>query len=214
MIQLGAMPLPSLFKLHPEAKVTPEELAILKPYLAPWTPLGPIASRRTTSTAAQGSAEPRLFRCRRCTPELNGFPFDPAFESWKPISTTDRGDNNTFRFILGNDMAVKAAQAGNISPWPDGARFAKIAWQQELGPDGLVHSGQVRAGRADAERCAALQIDRRLGLGTLARAGPDALWRRRADFVNECTGCHRPLYGNDYVYTLPISPANVGRGKW
>ncbi len=60
-------------------------------------------------------------------PEFNGFPFDPAFESWKSISTTDRGDNNTFRFILGNDVAVKAAQTGNTSPWPDGARFAKIA---------------------------------------------------------------------------------------
>ena len=65
-----------------------------------------------------------------------------AFESWKPISITDRGDNNTFRFILGNEIAVKAAQSGNISPWPDGTRFAKIAWQQEPGPDGLVHPGK------------------------------------------------------------------------
>src|SRR3984885_10857969 len=43
MIQLGAMPLPSFLKLHPEAKVTPEELSTLKQYLAPWTPaLSPI----------------------------------------------------------------------------------------------------------------------------------------------------------------------------
>src|ERR1700733_5875317 len=38
MIQLGAMPLPSFVLLHPEAKVTPEELTTLKAYLAPWTP--------------------------------------------------------------------------------------------------------------------------------------------------------------------------------
>src|SRR5277367_2437793 len=38
MIKLGAMPLPSFLKLHPEAKVTPEELSTLKEYLAPWTP--------------------------------------------------------------------------------------------------------------------------------------------------------------------------------
>src|SRR5580658_5728200 len=37
MIQLGAMPLPSFLKLHPDAKVTPEELATLKAYLSPWT---------------------------------------------------------------------------------------------------------------------------------------------------------------------------------
>ena len=24
-------------------------------------------------------------------------------------------------------------------------------------------------------------------------------------FVNECTGCHLPVRGNDYVYTLPIT---------
>jgi len=38
MIQLGAMPLPQFVTLHPEAKVTPEELAALKAYLAPWVP--------------------------------------------------------------------------------------------------------------------------------------------------------------------------------
>jgi hypothetical protein len=30
-----------------------------------------------------------------------------------------------------------------------------------------------------------------------------------AHFVNECTGCHEPLRGNDYVYTLPITTAKV-----
>ena len=39
MIQLGAMPLSNFVKLHPDAKVTPEELATLKAYLSPWKPL-------------------------------------------------------------------------------------------------------------------------------------------------------------------------------
>ena len=37
MVQLGAMPLPQFLKLHPEARLTPAELATLKAYLAPWT---------------------------------------------------------------------------------------------------------------------------------------------------------------------------------
>ena len=82
--------------------------------------------------------------------EFNGFPFDPDFENWKSISTTDRGDNNTFRFILGNDIAIKAAQSGNISPWPDGTRFAKIAWLQQLGHGWSGPPRQVRTGRVDA----------------------------------------------------------------
>jgi Cytochrome P460 len=28
-------------------------------------------------------------------------------------------------------------------------------------------------------------------------------------FVDECTGCHRPMRGNDYVYTLPITDARL-----
>ena len=80
--------------------------------------------------------------------------------------------------MLGNDIAVKAAQTGNISPWPDGARFAKVAWQQELGPDGLVHPGnfvQVEL----MPGCPSLQRHRGLGLGSMAGSGPEDLWQRR-----------------------------------
>ena len=216
MIQLGAMPLPSFLKLHPDAKVTPEELSTLKEYLAPWTPaLSPIgdAQQRNNGKTDAGPfivspGIPARASLEAVNPEFNGFPFDPAFESWKPISTTDRGDNNTFRFILGNDVAVKAAQTGNTSPWPDGARFAKIAWQQQPGPDGLVYPGkfvQVELMVKDAQRYKDTEGWGRWRGMDLTPYGKDA------HFVNECTGCHRPLYGDDYVYTLPISPAKVDR---
>ena len=42
--------------------------------------------------------------------EFNGEAFQPDFENWKPISFTDRGDNNSVRIILGNEIAVKAAR--------------------------------------------------------------------------------------------------------
>jgi Haem-binding domain/Cytochrome P460 len=150
MIQLGAMPLPSFLKLHPGANVTPQELATLKRYPAPWTAVLSLtgdAQQRNSGKTDTGPSMvspgiPARVSLEAVNPEFNGFPFDPAFGSWKPISTTDRGDNNTFRLILGNDVALKAAQTGNTSPWPDGARFAKIAWQQQPGPDGLVHPGK------------------------------------------------------------------------
>src|ERR1035438_4001841 len=37
-----------------------------------------------------------------------------------------------------------------------------------------------------------------------------------AAYVSECTGCHLPVRGDDYVYTLPISaaaPANTARSE-
>jgi hypothetical protein len=202
MIQLGAMPLPQFTRLHPEAKITPDELKMLKDYLAPWGPLAPpsadlpIATSDPTAIASLDTVKP----------EWNGVAFDPSFKSWKPLSTTDRGDNNTFRFVLGNEIAVKAVRSGKISPWPDGARLAKIAWQQELGSDGLVHPGkfiQVELMIKDAHAYKATEgwgWGRWRGLG-LKPYGTDAT------FVNECTVCHLPLHGNDFVYTLPMTQA-------
>ncbi|MGA8532400.1 MAG: cytochrome P460 family protein [Acidobacteriaceae bacterium] len=204
MIQLGAMPLPRFTKLHPEAKVAPDELATLKAYLAPWT----ATPRQPGPEPAGGNTVAAPVSLAAVQPEPDAFPFDPAFESWKPISFTDRGDNYTFRFVLGNDIAVRAAQSGNISPWPDGARFAKIAWQQELGADGLVHPGnfvQVELMLKDTRRYKDTD-----GWGWGRWRGLDLKpYGKDARFVNECTGCHMPVRGNDSVYTLPITRAAV-----
>jgi mono/diheme cytochrome c family protein len=206
MIQLGAMPLPRFTQLHPEAKVTPEELATLKAYLAPWSATPTQNDTAPANAMAMTPATPASMA--GVQPELNGFPFDPAFESWRPISFTDRGDNYTFRFILGNDIAATAAQSGNISPWPDGTRFAKIAWQQELGTDGLVHAGkfvQVELMVKDAQRYKDTD-----GWGWGRWRGADLKpYGKDAHFVSECTTCHLPVRGNDFVYTLPITAAKV-----
>jgi hypothetical protein len=209
MIQLGAMPLPSFRKLHPDAMVTANELATLKAYLAPWT-YAPIQTNTPSQdVTAQAETAPAPLAAQ---PEFNGLAFDPSFENWKLISTTDRGDNNTFRFILGNDIAIKAAQTGNVSPWPDGTRFAKVAWKQQLGPDGPMYPGefvQVELMLKNAQNYAdtdGWNWGRWRGL-SLKPYGQDA------HFVNECTGCHEPVRGNDYVYTLPITAAQVNHSE-
>jgi hypothetical protein len=216
-IQLGAMPLPQFLALHPAARVAPEELATLKAYLAPWTPVSEqpatTASGSPNANAATAPSEASApVSLATVEPEPNGFPFDSDFENWKPISTTDRGDNGTFRFILGNDVAVQAAQSGNILPWPDGARFAKIAWQQQPGTDGLIHPGkfvQVELMVKGAERYKDTD-----GWGWGRWRGLDLKpYGGTAGFVNECTGCHMPVRSNDYVYTLPITGAKITRAE-
>jgi Cytochrome P460 len=195
------MPLPQFLRLHPDARVTLQELNTLKTYLAPWTPdLQP-----TPTSQVQNAARIPLTKVQ---PELNGLALDPTFESWQPLSFTDRGDNRTFRFILGNIAAVKASQRGDISPWPDGARFAKIAWQQELGPDGLIHPGNFIQVELMDKNAADYKDTEGWGWGRWR--GLDLKpYGQNAHFVNECTGCHQPLQGNDYVYTMPITTAKV-----
>ena len=206
MIQLGAMPLPQFIALHPDAKVTPAELMELKAYLAPWNSVGGSGTGRS-SDEAESSFQANL---RTIPAELNGLPFESGFESWKPLSFTDRGDNNTFRMILGNEIAVKAAETGNILPWPDGARFAKIAWQQEKGEDGLVYPGKFVQVEFMVKQAAQYRDTDGWGWGrwrglNLKPYGTDS------HFVAECTGCHAPVRGDDFVYTLPITTAKSGR---
>jgi mono/diheme cytochrome c family protein len=212
MIQLGTMPLPAFVKLHSEAKVTAEDLATLKAYLSPWTPALTFSISVPQSNDAKTSGVPAPVSLASVQQEFNGFALDPDFENWTLISTTDRGDNNTFRFILGNDIAIKAAESGDIPPWPDGTRFAKIAWQQQLGLDGLVHTGkfvQVELMLKDAHRYKSTE-----GWGWGRWRGLDLKpYGEDARFVNECTGCHQPMRGNDYVYTLPISTASLDRNE-
>jgi hypothetical protein len=213
MIQLGAMPLPAFTKVHPEARVTPEDLATLQAYLSPWPSIPDRSestlsnSRKTASYSSHlsaGEARQSLLSVRT---GLNGIPFDPDFENWKLLSTTERGDNHTLRFILGNDIAIKAAQSGNISPWPDGTRFAKIAWQEEHGSDGLIYPGDFYQVEFMLKESSAYRATEGWGWGRWR--GPDLKpYGANADFVRECTGCHKPVRGNDYVYTLPITTAH------
>jgi hypothetical protein len=205
MIQLGAMPLPRFVALHPEAKVSADDLAAMKAYLSPWAALPASAPIAASPAAATTMASPAV-QLANVSPEWNGVAFDPSFETWKPLSFSDRGDNDTFRFILGNEIAIQAARSGHISPWPDGTRFAKIAWQQQLGDDGLVHPGefvQVELMTKDSRRYAATE-----GWGWGRWRGVNLKpYGSDAHFQNECTGCHQPVKGDDYVYTPPITTA-------
>lgn len=96
----------------------------------------------------------------------------------------------------------------NISPWPNGTRFAKIAWQQKTGEDGLVYPGafvQVELMVKDAEKYKKTE-----GWGWGRWRGVDLKpYGKDAGFVQECTSCHLPVKGNDYVYSLPMTEAKV-----
>ncbi len=207
MIQLGAMPLPQFTQVHPEAKVTAQEMATLKAYLAPWSIAPPIALPGEAEKPMAGIAGKRT--ALSAVPDVaNGLKFDPEFENWKLIATTDRGDNQQFRLILGNDIAVKAAREGKIKPWPDGTRFAKVAWVKERGADGLDYAAKFKQvelmvkGAQQWKSTEGWGWGRWLGLELKPYGNDNAV-------VRECTSCHLPVKDDDSVYTQPITAAAV-----
>jgi mono/diheme cytochrome c family protein len=202
-IQMGAMPLPSYLKVHPHAAVTPEQLAVLRNYLAP-------PGAEPTATTDTSAADEQYGKWVKATdaalsvqPEPNGVAFIPDYKNWKAISSTERYDNHTMRVILGNDVAVKAIAEGHINPWPDGTEFAKVAWQQQPDDKGVVHTGafvqvefMIRDGKKYSDTA---------GWGWGRWRGTDLKpYGKDAAFTNECVSCHTPVRENDYVYTMPI----------
>lgn len=203
MVQLGAMPLPSYLAVHRDAGVTPDELAVLKNYLAPFAPatgaspvVPPPAASGTPAQTLQAEVTP-------AGPSPNGVPYLNGWKDWQLISTTDRGDNKTLRIITGNDVAIKALAQQQTHPWPDGTAFAKIAVQAVDDGQGHITAGkfvQVEFMEKDAQKYGATE-----GWGFARWRGNDLKpYGEGAHFDRECTSCHEPMRDHDYVYTLPI----------
>src|SRR5277367_4159740 len=116
-IALGAMPLPAYRRLHPEAKITPEQLSVLKKYLSS-------AGANKVATAAEVQAADEQYERwihgdgtpRTVAPAPNGIAFIPEYKDWKAISSTERFDNHTLRVIVGNDIAVQAIADKHNNP--------------------------------------------------------------------------------------------------
>ncbi|MGC4053980.1 MAG: heme-binding domain-containing protein [Paludibaculum sp.] len=203
-IQLGAMPLPPYRRMHPESAISQEELAVLRNYLEsstpqPETPAVEVsASQKELETWIAGG------ETRTKPPAApNGIEFPEDYRNWKPISSTDRFDNQSMRMILGNETAVKAIEENQINPWPDGSVLAKVAWAQSKDGLDVVTTGafqHVEIMIRDSRKYAATK-----GWGWARWRGTGLKpYGEAASFSDECIGCHEPVRANDYVYTAPI----------
>ncbi len=138
-------------------------------------------------------------------PAPNGIAFPEGYRDWRVISTSHRLDNHTLRVILGNDIAVAAARAGNTNPWPDGAILAKLVWKeapeahwpQAIAPEAFVHAEFMLK---DSRRFA----DNGTGWGWARWTGLELKpWGEDAKAAQACIACHTPVRGRDWVFTTP-----------
>jgi hypothetical protein len=208
-MQLGFMPPANYLLLHPDARVTPDQLDTLKKYLHPSDTVTPalpdtvaIADAQYQNWIAGGGATP----ANHVTTALSGLAFMPDYKNWKPVSTTDRFDNGTMRVILGNDVAQKAIASGSVHPWPDGAAFAKIAYKQQPDATGNIWTGEFIQVEFMLKDAAKYQSTEGWGFGRW-RGVNHKPYGKTENFVIECASCHRPMQANDFVFTMPIHDA-------
>ena len=135
----------------------------------------------------------------------NGIALPEGYKNWQLLSVHQRSDNNTLRAVLGNEVAVKAARAGQTNPWPDGAVLGKLVWkavkhdrwETALEPGAFVHAEFMVK---DAGKYAATG-----GWGFARWLGKDQKpYGKDASFVQECFGCHTPVKDRDFVFTHPV----------
>jgi hypothetical protein len=203
--QLGGMPLPSYLAMHHDARVSDADLAVLKSYLHSIQPVSAPDEKATDAADKQYDqwihASTQALNVQTSS---NGIAYIPDYKNWKVVSTTDRVDNNTMRIIFGNDVAVRAIAEHHINPWPDGATFAKAAWQKQVDKDGTTHAGaflQVEFMIKDSQKYSGSTK----GWGYARWVGMDLKpYGKDAGFTGECVGCHNPVKNNDYVYTFPL----------
>lgn len=204
-IQMGAMPPFSYVRLHPEAAVTPAQVEFLRQYLVPVSP----TVHATASLKAVETADIQYRKWLTEGDEMkparspNGIPFPAEYKNWKVVSITDRNDTNTFKLIVGNDVAIKAIANHAINPWPDGTTFAKVTWSRQADETGRVHAGEfvkVAFMIKGSQQYAATA-----GWGWAEWHGAELKpYGKTANFAAECVACHEPLRDNDFVFTFPI----------
>lgn len=205
-ITFKEMPLKQYRLLHAGATITGDEQAVIRDYLS--TLVVPVKYPDTTRSKAAGEQYEKWIRtgmaAREVAPAPNGIAFIPDYKDWVAISATERFDNGTLRAILANDQALKAIREGHVNPWPDGAAFAKIAWDQSADSAGIIRPGvfkQVEFMIKDSRKYADADgwgWARWVKGAQLAPYGKDAL------FVTECMNCHKPMQDRDFVFTSPL----------
>ncbi len=202
MILAGEMPLSSYTMIHSDAKISPEDISVLKDYLTRISPriLADTASIQKANSQFESVREKRSLSVK---PAPNGIDFLPVYKEWIPVSTTDRFDNGTMRVILGNPVALKAISDGKINPWPDGTVLAKVAWKQLMDSTGMIQPGeflQVEFMIKDTKKYSTTK-----GWGWARWKGMDLVpYGKDALFTTECISCHKPMKENDFVFTMPL----------
>jgi hypothetical protein len=201
-IEQGAMPVKSYAFVHADAKVSKQDLAVLKNYLTGFVHDMPDDTAKIHARGKQLNLV--AAKAAQQLPEsINGITYIPDYKNWQVISTSDRFDNGTMRVIYGNAIAVNAVKEHQINPWPNGTIFAKAAWDKLADARGNVTTGafkQVEFMIKDAE-----QYKSTNGWG-FARFKTPRLnpYGKNVLFTTECINCHKPMEANDFVFTFPI----------
>ena len=206
MVLDGKMPLKAYALVHPKAKLSTDEVNILRTYAASISPAVyrdsvAINMARTQLEAVRGNKSVKL---KDIPVAATGVAYQQDFRSWQVISTTNRFDNNkSMRVVYANDIAAKAVRENQIDPWPEGSILVKAVWDVIEYEDGSLTPGafnNVQIMEKDSKRFKDSE-----GWGFAKFLGLDRVpFGETAAFNATCFNCHKAAEENGYVFNIPL----------
>lgn len=204
---VGSMPIERYTAIHPEAKLSAEDVKVLEDYVTSLAPKMTVSETKEKDLLEQykiWSSQAIMPVIESIPVDINGSPFIPEYKNWMPISNTQRIDNGTIRIIYGNDIAVKAIKDRQTNPWPNGTIIAKVGWEQLVDDEGNVTTGAFK--QVEYMTKDDVKFKETVGWGwSRFRTSKFVPFGETASFTMDCVSCHRPVKNNDYVFTLPIA---------
>jgi hypothetical protein len=141
-------------------------------------------------------------------PQPNDVELPADILDWRVIGATSRETDPTptVRVIVGNDIAVEAARAGDTNPWPDGAILAHYVWTTGENPKmfpGTVNAAAFNGFTVMVKDAEAYAADGGWAYGNWST--PELTAATDPTFDRVCVECHTDSVGaaNDFVFTRP-----------
>lgn len=206
-VESGDMPPAEYVWIHPDAKVTEQDKAVLDNWLITR------AGAQVADSPEEQEAYEKMYAAwqpvRNATFHVQdapgGFAFPADYRNWRPVAVSSRTDNGTIRLIVGNNVAIDAVHRKQTNPWPDGTILCKVVWKQRQDPawKGAIVPGafvQVEFMLRDKVKYASTK-----GWGWARWLGPELIpyGLKEGESVNTCISCHTPVKDNNWVFTHP-----------
>ena len=129
----------------------------------------------------------------------HGISYPEGWQNWASIAVSHRTDNNTLRVILGNEVAVKAARAGETNPWPDGAVLGKVVWKDAQLENWEAATAPGKFVHAEFMFKDSKKYSETYGWGWARWVGLEQ--KPFAKGAQVCITCHTPVKNRDWVFT-------------
>ena len=137
------------------------------------------------------------------------FGFIKGYEDWHVVATHYRTDKNELRYIIGNDIAVKAYRSGiplNGKEFPDGAILVKIGYSLKKNPafEASVEPEAIQRVEFMIKDSKRFKDTGGWGFARFVKdqkTGRYKVFGKSAKDYMQCFTCHKLVEKKDFVFT-------------